>query len=465
MAKQSIWSTSRRSGSRPEGGSDKRTEFEKDYDRLLFSTPVRRLADKTQVFPLERNDSVRNRLTHSHEVANLARSMGIRLIRTNPAVFGDSDEARNAAPVILSAVGLAHDLGNPPFGHQGEDAIQAWFSANKDILSGLSGDEPRQDFELFEGNAQALRLVTRLQNTSGPAGLNLTAATLAALMKYPMASTECDKGRSISKKHGFFRSEKEVVSWIRDETGLPEGRRHPLTWLMEAADDIAYSVLDVEDATKKGLVSPEDLLAKLREQFAASDLGGLCNQLTKDFVMADHAKHSLSRVREIKTTYLRTRLIERLVTGAVETYLADHNRILRFERELPLLECSTNESTLCEALKNFVSAHAFRSTSVLELELVGARALSSIMDGMWQAIVKRKKIEDLGSRRTNPFAAYVYSLISDSYRWHFEKEASPELSIRYRELQLLTDMVSGMTDGFAQDTAEKIERYSPNRDS
>lgn len=469
----SIWSPRRKTEPRPGGSNDVRTPFEQDYDRLLFSTPVRRLADKTQVFPLEKNDSVRTRLTHSHEVSNIARSIGTRLIRTDRTVFGDSEEIRQAAPIILGAIGLAHDLGNPPFGHQGEAAIARWFKTNERIFTDLSLDgsqqdpsfapvplDQRSDFTRFEGNAQALRLVSRLQNTVGPAGLNLTAATLGALMKYPVASHEINDSHAASKKHGHFASERELVAWVRKETGLRPGQRHPLTWLMEASDDIAYSVLDIEDAIKKGFVSPEDLLAYLRGVFPADLPGGLTHQLTTDFKKADETEYSLSRVREIKASYLRTRFVERLISGAAITYLQDRDAILNYARSTPLLECDSEESKLCSAFKKFARVHAYQSPYVLELEYRGSLVIQRLMDDMWMAITDRKTVTDPSSRRVKPKSAYVYSLISDSYRWHFENIADSGLTLRYRELQLLSDMISGMTDGYAIDLHERIRRHA-----
>jgi dGTPase len=464
----SLWSSTRKSDPRPTGAKDVRTPFEQDYDRLLFSTPVRRLADKTQVFPLERNDSVRTRLTHSHEVSNLARSIGTRLVRTDPTIFGHDEGIRSAAPVILGAVGLAHDLGNPPFGHAGEAAIGSWFSKNTRLFTEFQLNESKDgafvpvpeaqqsDFTKFEGNAQALRLVCRLQNTLGDSGLNLSAATLAALMKYPVGSDATDKGHAATKKHGYFASEKEVVAWIREETGLRVGQRHPLTWIMEASDDVAYSILDIEDAIKKALISAEDLLAYLRQKFSRTDLGGLTNTLDDDFQKADKNEFSLSRVREVKATYLRTRLVERLVSGAANTYLQDRAAIFGFERTQALLECDSEESKLCAALKEFARVHAYLSPAVLEIEYRGAVILHQLMDDLWEGISDRKSFCDPSSRRVGPRASFVYSLISDSYRWHFERIVDPGISIRYREFQLLTDMVSGMTDGYAVDLHKKI---------
>lgn len=456
----SIWSGNRESPPRPGGRGDKRTVFEQDYDRVLFSTPVRRLADKTQVFPLERNDSIRTRLTHSHEVSNLARSLGNRLVRTRPDCLSANKNIRAAAPVILATVGLAHDLGNPPFGHQGEAAIRRWFVEHAKLFTDGPRTHPgfrsvprklRNDFLKFEGNAQTLRLVTRLQNTLGPSGLNLTAATLAALMKYTVPSSQVAKGSAATKKFGYFESEAGVVDWIRRETGLAAGQRHPLTWLMEACDDTAYSILDVEDAIKKDLVSPEDLRAFVTNKFHQTEAGGgLVNKLEKDFEAADKQGEHLARIKEVKTSYLRTRLIEAVLTGAADEFLRDRNAIFEHRRTTPLLECATFASDVASALKDFARTHAYQSPNVLQIELQGARIIQDLMNYMWDAITNRESFTELDSRRSTPGAAYTYAKISSSYRWHFEHGSKDSgLPIRYKEMQLLTDMISGMTDRFA----------------
>ncbi|WP_135005058.1 dGTP triphosphohydrolase, partial [Pseudomonas savastanoi] len=242
-----------------------RFEIERDYDRILFSAPTRRLADKTQVFPLDKNDSVRTRLTHSHEVATLARSIGLRLVYENIALFKSAKSAeflQRSIPALLAAIGLVHDLGNPPFGHQGEYAIRNWFKKHEDEV--FSGDsEAARDFLNFDGNAQTVRLVTKLQILNDQFGLNLTYATIAALIKYPVSTKSIHTDRW--KKQGFFKSEEKIVDEVWGETGLSEGVRHPLTYIMEACDDIAYSVLDAEDTVKKGLASYYDLIRYLEK--------------------------------------------------------------------------------------------------------------------------------------------------------------------------------------------------------
>jgi len=207
-----------------------RYEIERDYDRILFSAPTRRLADKTQVFPLDKNDSVRTRLTHSHEVATLARSIGLRLVYEKASLFegaGTSEFIQRSIPALLAAIGLVHDLGNPPFGHQGEYAIRNWFDKNKkEVFNGETEDA--FDFLNFDGNAQTVRLVTKLQILNDQFGLNLTYATLAALLKYPVSSKNISKDKW--KKQGFFKSEEKIVAEVWGVTGLSEGVRHPLTY-------------------------------------------------------------------------------------------------------------------------------------------------------------------------------------------------------------------------------------------
>jgi dGTPase len=383
------------------------------------------------------------------------------LIRSDQNLFPTTPESIEDIPTILATVGLAHDLGNPPFGHQGEAAIGRWFKKNSNIFlepgsERISSFEPvveslQDDFLKFEGNAQTIRLLTRLQNTSGPAGLNLTSATLAALMKYTVRADSRDRSHAASKKHGFHASEEEVVKWIREQTGLKAGQRHPLTWIMEACDDIAYSVLDIEDAIKKGLVSAEDLRAFITHKFSTDeDGGGLMNQLEDDFRRADKSKSSLSRIKEVKASYIRTRLIERLLTGAARAFALAKDEIFSHERTAPLLDDGSFESRLCEALKSFAREHAYQSPEVLKIELQGALVIERLMDAMWNAITNRNSFEDRKSRRESPQAAFVYSKISESYRWQFENNADGHgLPTRYCEAQLLTDMISGMTDGFA----------------
>jgi dGTPase len=441
---------------------DLRPPFQHDYDRLLFSTPVRRLADKTQVWPMDENDSVRTRLTHSHEVANLARSIGVRVYRASPAEFEKSgigtDALLEVIQPILLATGLGHDLGNPPFGHQGEAAIGRWFINRQDwIFSKTARDGQdlehsqavpealRLEFTRFDGNPQALRLLTRLQTHVDGVGLDLTAATLAAGLKYPVCFAAADSNNPIRKKGGYFSSEKDVVDWIREQTGLKEGQRHPLTWIMEACDDIAYSVLDVDDVLKKLVMSPDDVLVVLQRSMPEERT---VVKLLSRFRNVEQSAHGPDAQRDIKIQYLRAFFIEALVTHASDQFIGNLRSIFDFSHETPLMD----SSQLCSALKKIAKRYAFNNSSVLRTEALGAAALDGLMCAFWSAISDRKEFLNIESRRQNARSSYIFSLISPNY---VQQACAPDVpgseanGLRYRELRLLTDMISGMTDTYA----------------
>jgi len=430
--------------------SQSRTAIERDYDRVLFSTPVRRMADKTQVFPLDRSDSVRTRLTHSHEVANLARSVGIDLV-FNRAVAGGLPQALRDVPALLATIGLAHDLGNPPFGHQGEDAIARWFALNRaTVLEGDDGLTPamQQDFLRFEGNAQTLRLLTKLQLINDDYGLNLTLATLAALVKYPTPSDRIDRSRVTAKKHGYFQSESALMEEVWAGTGLSPGQRHPLTWIMEACDDIAYSVLDAEDAVKKGLLSFSDTVAFLQHEAPGDPVvRAVCESAMAEHRAYRHERLSPDELNDISMQTFRIRAIGALMEAIGEVFMDSLPAMAegRFEDELV---AASRGGPLLAVLKACNWQHAYRHKSVLRVELTGFTVIHGLMDAFWYAITARTDPADPASERTTPLAGYIYRRISENYRRVFESPGNP-MPLRYREAQLLTDMISGMTDSFA----------------
>ena len=429
------------------GTSAGRTEFERDYDRILFSTPIRRLADKTQVFPMEENDSIRTRLTHSHEVSNLARSIGVKISFEYPEkVFGDLHNELNVkrnVPALLAAVGLAHDLGNPPFGHQGEIAIREWIN---DLEQSGHENDIHHDFKEFDGNAQTFRLLTKLQLLNDQFGLNLTVGTLSALLKYPSIYGSKNKGGF--KKYGVFASERKEVQEVWDNTGLREGLRHPFAYIMEACDDIAYSIIDAEDTVKKGYASFYDLMDFL-ETFDKDDIK------IKEVVNKSREKNrefregllSSSELNDISMQMFRVIAISVMIDSATDTFVENISHIMNEEIEggFELIK-NSDCSKLCAATKKFDNEYGFQHKDVLKLELQGNNYIKSLMSMLWGAIKNDE------SSRT-PFERYAFGQISENYRRIYENS---DKTIDDK-LHLLCDFVSGMTESFLIKTHDELK--------
>lgn len=483
-------------------GIPSRTATERDFDRILFATPTRRLGDKTQVFPLEKNESVRNRLTHSHEVANLARSIGTHLMHSaigsriiEDAVAGgewSKEDVMRAVPAILAAAGLAHDMGNPPFGHQGEYAIRDWIiSREKALFCLVEGDcakqgDPsgngikedlekltpcqREDFRKFEGNAQTLRTLTRLQVVKDNRGLNLTYGTLAATMKYTVSSDKVlgKKGPAHSKKVGYFASESELVATVREACGLSHGlMRHPLAYIMEACDDTAYSIIDVEDAIKKQIVSFPDLMDWLKNDASLDEdpmAKWVLSEADQGARSARNAKLSPAEFNDVSMQIFRANAITAMVAANIKCFTESYDAIMSSGLDQPLLDMSL-AAPFADSLKSFAFKNAYKHREVLKIELNGFNTLHGLMDMLWRGITEREDFSNPGSDRTSPFTRYAYSRISENYRRVFEGKGSAKrtsdeaLPIRYRELQLLTDMVAGMTDQYAIDLHNELKAF------
>lgn len=427
-----------------------REEIERDFDRILFAAPTRRLADKTQVFPMEENDSIRNRLTHSHEVSNLARSIGVRLAFDHAeAVFGANHETlqvKRNVPAVLAAVGLAHDLGNPPFGHQGEIAIQQWF------VSQPTASSIHADFLEFDGNAQTFRLLTRLQVLNDSYGLNLTLGTLAALLKYPSLADSKDRGGF--KKFGVFESEREIIADVWEHTGLSAGVRHPLAYVMEACDDIAYSIIDAEDTVKKGYASFYDLIDYL-ESFGKSDA------VIKRVIETAKEKNfefrscllSSRELDDMSMQMFRVKAIAEMVPSATKVFIQNVGKMLNGSIP-PGFELIKNSEVagLCKAAKEFDYRYGFQHRDVLRLELDGNNYIKSMMTMLWKAI-------EAHDQPNCPFERYAYGEISENYRRVFDDSKKTT----YDKHQLLCDAISGMTENYLikkHDELKKLDRVS-----
>lgn len=435
------------------------------------------MADKTQVFPLDRNDSVRNRLTHSHEVSNLARSLGVTLVHNEKIATGVADAMRNI-PALLAAVGLVHDLGNPPFGHQGEKAIQSWFADNVQNVACVANDEENvnnssfnrvlsdelyEDFLKFEGNAQTFRLVTRLQLLNDNFGLDLTYATLAAMMKYPVGSCQVSLKNEVGKKkHGFFESERSIAEQVLAKVGLDVGLRHPLAYVMEACDDIAYVVLDIEDAVKKGLASFSDLVAYLQHH---SESDPVVSRVV-DLSIVKHTEYrnaelSPAELNDVSMQRFRVYAIGEMVHATTTAFVEYQETFIAGNQTQGLLSLSA-AAQLRKLLGSFAKTYAFQHRSVLEVELRGYNTIRGLMDIFWKAI---SATDPQGGKKLpeHPYYRYVYTRISENYRRVYSEPAQEvlRLPLRYRQCLLLTDMISGMTDSYAVNLLGELNSLKP----
>ncbi len=427
--------------------NDHRGQFERDFDRAIFSTPVKRLQDKAQVFPLEPHDAVRTRLTHSLEVSSVARGLAARSakwLREEGEISGDMDRSIEA---IAATCGLIHDLGNPPFGHAGEDAIRAWFKKppQAGVLNNLQTDQHVHDFLRFEGNAQSLRLVAKLQILVDHTGLNLTFGTLSALRKYLSSSDPAEKtsDNPAFQKPGYFASENDIIPQIQHETGT-EGARHPICLLVEAADDIAYLPADVEDAVKKGVVSWKTIESQLTAIEAESVTKALNGQ--KAILTAGSASLPNDLDDDISASAFRTAAIRVMVDAVFCVFRNQYEDILRGKYPRSLLDDS-NAKDLAHCLRTIAKKDVYSTRSTLLLELMGRHVIGDLMDVFWEGA---QAMPAEGTPKASKFAGKAAALVSPNYRKIFQATlAEGRLPEDYCRLQLVTDYICGMTDSFA----------------
>ena len=433
--------------------NDPRIEFERDFDRSVFSTPVKRLQDKAQVFPLEAHDGVRTRLTHSLEVSSVARGLATRTSARLLKEGEISKEMDRQIESIAATCGLLHDLGNPPFGHAGEDAIRAWFRKpdRRDCLqTSLEGEEQLiQDFLKFEGNAQSLRLVATLQILADYNGLNLTFGTLSALSKYVAKSDEADKKATnhAHRKPGYFASEGHIVEQIRDQTGTGDAR-HPICFLVEAADDIVYLAADVEDAVKKGLLSWREIDERLSSHAGAGCVTDALDR-QKRILKAGRADVPKDLDDDIWTAAFRTAAISMMTDCVFTVFHERYNDIMEGEFLGTLLQ-ESKAAELEKCLRDIGVALVYPKRSTLTLELMGRQVIGDLMDLFWEGAAV---LPADGPPDTTDFAGKAAALISPNYRkifQYFVDDERRQLPKAYHRYQLVTDYICGMTDSFAK---------------
>jgi len=437
---------------------DQRTEFERDYDRAIFCTPLRRLHDKAQVFPLEPNDSVRRRLTHSLEVSTVARDMGRavgRWLEEEDILEKDqAEEQTRAIETIAATCGLIHDLGTPPFGHAGETAIREWFEnklkADKNFFKGLGQRVGPyvQDFLRFDSNAQTLRLISKLQVLSDLYGLNFTCATVSAACKYTVASDKVDNKYHDRSKPGYFSSENELVKLVRGETGIGCSR-NPITFIVEACDDIVYSVVDLEDAVSKKIFGWEVLKDRLiKASVNSNPVLNECFVDAEKMIKKPGAVELEGKSRdEGMAQAFRVCAISVAVSAAITTFKDRYESVMEGKYHGELVEDS-RAASLIKTCKDVGLEDVYRAEPNLRLEIMGRRIIHDLMDIFWEGAER--------DRNQTRFSEKIFSLMSRNYRIVFENAANSGLPEKYRCMQLVTDYISGMTDTFARELHKQL---------
>lgn len=464
---------------RKKSSSDLRTEFERDYHRIISSSSFRRLQDKTQVFPLELNDFIRTRLTHSLEVASFARSIGQNIGNRVLSEGLDSEftqQTKEDIASVLECAGLLHDIGNPPFGHFGEEAIQDYFKTNlknlryNDIaLTEFFNEQMIQDLYHFEGNTQALRVVSKLHFMVDDNGMNLTKALLATIMKYPGSSLEINTDKKAPdydvarKKMGYFYADREVFQMVQQDCGT-NGKRHPLCFALEAADDIAYRTADIEDAIKKKCINFHTLLGELR---AACDALKIKGFMEKNERTAGQIETFEMLIKKLESYYARALEMEYespeqyavqnwivrvqglMLSCATNSFVDNYKEIMAGDYKKELL-ADTDGEPVMEALGDIAYRYAFISKPILKLEVAADAIFTFLLDGLIKALMYYDT--PYWKEKSTSVDQKMVGLISSNFMRTYKiySEGCPENEKLYLRFLLATDYVSGMTDSYAK---------------
>ncbi len=423
-----------------EPGEEGRSHFQKDIDRIIFSSAFRRLNHKTQVHPLPENDNVHTRLPHSLEVSSVGRSLGTKVgARLADELSGIGIAAADVGDIVQAAC-LAHDIGNPPFGHSGEEAIRYWFRKNsdRDLLKNLTAIE-LNDFQNFEGNAQGLRIITKLESYLFEGGMRLTYATLGTFLKYPWTSDLLIKAGK--KKYGCSQSERGMLKEIATELGLIEREqtawcRHPLSYLMEAADDICYALIDLEDGIEMGFITYDEVVAILG--------------LVVDFeqIPTFHPSCDENDLRSRRIAIARGRAMNALINGIADTFVQQQDYLLagNFMYEDLIEACGGRVKECIHLAKDTAEKKIFKNPRKLQLE-IGAHAIIEILlDAFVEATYAFKIHKD------SEHFPFKHRIILDLMGSHKPKQ---NWSLHHSYMHVL-DFISGMTDNHATQIAKQL---------
>lgn len=436
--------THQRTGNHPATAAS-RTDFQRDFDRIIFSASFRRLQNKTQVFPLPGSVFVHNRLTHSLEVSSVGRSLGnaigefIATEYKNDLTAEALNFYQHNLHNVIAAACLCHDVGNPAFGHSGEDAIASYFDKNEKDLKSKFTEKEWADLINFEGNANAIRVLTHQQTGKDEGGTQLTYTTLASIAKYPCEAIARKKGIIHRKKFGFFQNEKNTFEKIARAVNLTQEseepiiyKRHPFVWLVEAADDICYNIIDMEDAHRLGIVSTQD-----------------CENLFFDLIKSENTdtrpvkgKLAVLTNANERISYLRAKVINALINKSIQLYREQFSDILTGELGQSLLDIYKTDNPSLKEIENFSISKIYNHKNVIEIENAGYNVMYELLHHFIPSILtnpESRKSYDKMALKLLP-AQFHYTTGSD-----------------YQKVLGVIDFVSGMTDNFATDLYRKIK--------
>jgi len=442
---------------------DLRTEFEKDYHRIIGSASFRRLQDKTQVFPLDKSDFIRTRLTHSLEVSSFGKSLGQNI---SECIMKEGKDpafdmySKAAVCDILQCAGLLHDIGNPPFGHFGETVIRDFFMEKMPELSfqgrrltEVLTRQMQEDFYHFEGNTQALRVVSKLHFLVDEHGMNLTKALLATIIKYPVASTGIDKksGNIKDKKMGYYYADREIFAEIEESCGT-QGARHPLAYVLEAADDIAYKTADIEDACKKGLLSYKQLLEELKKDAPADNDEYIRCVENLEYKYDKAVKKQYDNPGQYAVSNWIVTVQGRMITAATQSFMEHYEAIMSGTYDRELLK-GTKMEELADRLSDIAFRYAFQSMPILKLEVAAQTILTFLLGKFVDAAITFDTQEEQTAIQRK-----LMQLISENYKriYHTYAEGRSEEEKLYLRLLLVTDYVCGMTDSYAKSLYQEL---------
>ena len=439
-------------------GSDKipsgaRSGFQRDFDRIVFSSAFRRLQNKTQVFPLPGTSFVHNRLTHSLEVASVGRSLGKMTGERISARYKTNSEEdyefyKYELANVVAAGCLAHDIGNPAFGHSGEKAISAYFVENAhELIDGqplrsFFSDKEWLDVSNFEGNANAVRTLCHSFRGRFTGGFGLTYTTIASILKYPCEASAMDRGYKHRKKYGFFQTERDVMTTLASELGMIHEscepliyKRHPFVYLVEAADDICYRVIDMEDAQRLGILKADEVLASFEAIMRAINRPG------------ENVDKTLGYYRDIEDrnegiAFLRAKLINLLALEATDVFMANEEAILKGAYNDTLID---NLEQRCKPLKDMMKLSVeriYNHDTVTQIEIAGYNVMSELLQLFIPALLKEKP----SHKEQKVLKLFPYQFTE------FQLTDS-----RYEKVMSALDLLSGMTDTYATELYRRLK--------